>query len=368
MDWSFTDEQEQLAALTRQILDRELTEERMRSVERSDHRFDAELYKTLWEAGVMSVALPSEIGGAGLGLIELCRVLIELGRHVAPLPAAAGAIAAMAIARSGTHGLVDIAGPALAGQKVLTVALAEELNPDLGSPTTRAVRKEDAFVLSGAKTTVPAGTFADVFVVSAALDDETPGLFAVHREMSGVDVRQQIVTNTDREALVELSDVSVPADDYLGDADALRWVIDHLTVALCAVQLGVCERALELTAEYAKQRVQFDRPIATFQAVGQRLADAFIDVEAIRLTMWQAAWRLSEGLRADIDVATAKFWAADAGHRIAHTAVHVHGGVGIDLDYPLHRYFVAAKRLEFMLKGATEQLQTLGLALATEPA
>jgi alkylation response protein AidB-like acyl-CoA dehydrogenase len=190
----------------------------------------------------------------------------------------------------------------------------------------------------------------------------------VRRETSGVNVTEQIVTNTDREAFLELSDVRVPADHHIGDGDALKWVIDHLTVALCAVQLGVCERALELTAEYAKQRVQFDRPIATFQAVGQRLGDAFIDVEAIRLTLWQAAWGLSEGLPADIDVATAKFWAADAGHRVAHTAVHVHGGVGIDLDYPLHRYFVAAKRLEFMLGNATEQLRSLGVALAHEPA
>jgi acyl-CoA dehydrogenase len=130
----------------------------------------------------------------------------------------------------------------------------------------------------------------------------------------------------------------------------------------------VCERALELTAEYSKQRVQFDRPIATFQAVGQRLADGFIDVEAVRLTLWQAAWRLAEGLPAGQEIDTAKFWAADAGHRVAHTAVHVHGGVGIDLDYPLHRYFVAAKRNEFALGTATEHLVSLGRALADEPA
>ena len=368
MDWSFTEEQEQLAALTRQILERELSEDRMRGVERSEHRYDAELYATLWNAGVLGVGLPEQIGGGGLGLIELCRVLVEVGRAVAPVPAAAGAIAAMAIARSGTHGLVDVAQPALEGRAVLTVALSEELNPDLEAPTTRAVRDGDGFVLSGAKTTVPAGAFADVFVVSATLDDGGPGLFAVRRETLGVDLTQQVVTNSDREAFVELRDVRVPADHHIGDADALKWVIDHLTVALCAVQLGICERAVELTAEYAKQRVQFDRPIATFQAVGQRLADAFIDVEAMRLTLWQAAWRLSEGLPADVDVATAKFWAADAGHRIAHTAVHVHGGVGIDLDYPLHRYFVAAKRLEFALGAATEQLRTVGVALATEPA
>ena len=100
--------------------------------------------------------------------------------------------------------------------------------------------------------------------------------------------------------------------------------------------------------------------------MAQRLADGYIDVEAVRLTMWQAAWQLSAGLPSDTAIGTAKFWAADAGHRVAHTAVHVHGGVGIDMDYPLHRYFVAAKQCEFTLGGATAQLRRIGTALASE--
>jgi alkylation response protein AidB-like acyl-CoA dehydrogenase len=110
--------------------------------------------------------------------------------------------------------------------------------------------------------------------------------------------------------------------------------------------------------------VQFGRPIGAFQAVAQRLADAYIDVEAVRLTMWQAAWRLCAGLPADVEVATAKFWAADGGHRVAHTAVHVHGGLGIDVSYRVHRYFLAAKGNEFALGGATAQLRRIGAALA----
>jgi len=127
---------------------------------------------------------------------------------------------------------------------------------------------------------------------------------------------------------------------------------------------GVIERALELTAEYARSRVQVGRPIGSFQAVTQRLADAYIDAEEVRLTMWQAAWLLAEGDdAAGTAVATAKFWAADAGHRVAHTAVHVHGGLGIDMSYPVHRYFVAAKHHEFTLGGATAQLRRIGVDL-----
>jgi alkylation response protein AidB-like acyl-CoA dehydrogenase len=202
---------------------------------------------------------------------------------------------------------------------------------------------------TGAKTTVPFATTASAFLV--AHDNQV--------------------------FLVEADDLEISAQELVDGSDAGTfeftggrliegltpdWLSTRYTVGLCAYQLGVTERALELTAEYARTRVQFDRPIGSFQAVAQRLADAYIDVAAIRLTLWQAAWRLSEGLDAAAEVATAKFWAADAGHRVAHTAVHVHGGTGIDMSHEVHRYFTAAKRAEFELGGATAQLLKLSAA------
>jgi 3-oxocholest-4-en-26-oyl-CoA dehydrogenase beta subunit len=165
---------------------------------------------------------------------------------------------------------------------------------------------------------------------------------------------------------VVLDQVLVGADSMLGEpaGEAAVWLLRAGTVGLCATAAGVTARALELTASYARERVQFGKPIGGFQAVAQRLADAYIDCEAVRLTMWQAAWRLAEKLPCTAEIATAKFWAADAGHRVAHTAVHIHGGVGIDLSHPAHRYFTAAKNCEFLLGGATLQLRRLGAELA----
>ena len=281
------------------------------------------------------------------------------------LPAAVGA---GAVAAFGTDEQRRAYVPSAAqGRSIITPALSEELNLEPDAPTTTADPSERGWTLTGQKTTVPAGTIADVFLVPAATVDGV-SVFIVERGDAGVSVERQQVTNTDAEGLLKLDGVVVDESRRLGGPDVVGWLVHHLTVGICAVQLGVCERALELTAEYSKTRVQFDRPIATFQAVGQRLADAYIDVNAIRLTTWQAAWRLSEGLPCTAEIATAKFWAADAGHRVAHTAVHVHGGMGIDLDYHLHRYFVAAKRIEFALGGATEQLVALGRELADEPA
>ncbi|HWS32117.1 MAG TPA: acyl-CoA dehydrogenase family protein [Actinoplanes sp.] len=141
-------------------------------------------------------------------------------------------------------------------------------------------------------------------------------------------------------------------------AAGTAWLAARLTIGACATQLGLTERALEMTAAYARDRVQFGRPIGSFQAVTQRLADAWIDVEALRLALWQAVSRPEPA-----EIATAGFWAAETGHRVLHTAVHVHGGVGIDLEYPLHRYFLAAEDIEFQLGGATRQLLALAEVL-----
>ena len=165
--------------------------------------------------------------------------------------------------------------------------------------------------------------------------------------------------------------MAVGADGVLAGPDeggaALRWLVERVTVALCAQQLGTLGRMLEMTAQYTKDRVQFDVPIAMFQAVGHRLADCYIDVEGLRLTLWQAVFLLEEGLPASTEVEVAKFWAAEASHRVGHACVHVHGGTGIDEDYPLHRYFLAAKAIEFALGGSIDQLLAIGRTLAATP-
>ena len=136
----------------------------------------------------------------------------------------------------------------------------------------------------------------------------------------------------------------------------VEWLVRRSTDGAAPwLEAGACAAALALVAEYTKTREQFGKPIATFQAVGQRAADAYVDTEAIRLTAWQAAWRIGQGLPADKEVAVAKFWAADGGQRVVHAAVHLHGGVGVDRDYPLHRYFLMTKHIELTLGGATEQ-------------
>jgi alkylation response protein AidB-like acyl-CoA dehydrogenase len=330
MDFELSSDHNELAYLTRDIVTKHVAG-------RDNTTFDQKLWHDLGKAGVLSAALPESVGGAGLGLLEQCGVLIELGRALAPAPYLASIVlGASAIAAFGTAEQQERwAAPAARGDIVLTAALPDDA-PVPAAPWADAVL-------------VPTG--AGVVIVAAA--DE------------GVTIEPQELTDGVTAGRVMLDGVRPAPDRQLGGGDVTtEWLMARGTVGLCALQLGVTERALELTAEYASQRVQFSRPIGTFQAVSQRLADAWIDVEAIRLTMWQAAWRLAENMAADLAVSTAKFWAADAGHRVAHTAVHVHGGVGIDTSHPLHRYFATAKTNEFTLGHATLQLRRIGAELA----
>jgi acyl-CoA dehydrogenase len=372
VDFTENESQAELAALSRKILTEQVTPERLAAADAASDRFDAGLWDALARAGILAAALPESLGGAGLGLLEQCSVLTELGRTLAPVPYLASIVlGAGAITRFGSPDQQRRwAAPAGRGELILTAALSEEDGDDPAAPSARAepvTGDGPGWRLSGVKTTVPAAPLAALMLVPAATPDGVM-VFGVTPDDAGVTVQRQQLTSGDSAGRVVLEDARLPGDRVLGGPDgaAAGWLVSAGTVGLCALQAGVAERALELTAEYARTRVQFGKPIGGFQAVAQRLADAYIDTEAIRLTMWQAAWRLSAGLPCGPEVATAKFWAADAGHRVAHTAVHVHGGVGIDLGYPLHRYFTAAKHNEFALGGATAQLRRIGAALAAE--
>jgi 3-oxocholest-4-en-26-oyl-CoA dehydrogenase alpha subunit len=350
VDFTLSEEQAELGGLARKIL-----------AERDQPWGD------LAAAGVLAAGLPASLDGAGLGLLEQCSVLVEVGRAVADVPYLASVVVgAGAVAEFGTAAQRSRwARPAGRGSVVLTAALAEEDGDDPGRPSATAVRRPGgSWVLSGVKTAVDYAPQADVFLVPCA-SAEGVLVFLVSPSDAGVTVEAQALTSFAPAGRLVLDSAALGDDRVLGaGSDVAGWLVGRATVGLCAMQVGVLERALELTAEHARTRVQFGRPIGAFQAVAQRLADAAVDVEAVRLTMWQAAWLLSAGLPAEVEVATAKFWAADAGHRVAHTAVHVHGGLGIDVSYPVHRYFVAAKGNEFALGGATAQLRRIGAVLA----
>ncbi|HZP39893.1 MAG TPA: acyl-CoA dehydrogenase family protein [Candidatus Binatia bacterium] len=368
MDFGFTPEQEALRDLARRILGDRLTHERLRAVEATPDWFDRETWTALAEANLLGVALPEDAGGAGLGLVELALLLEAVGWAAAPCPALATLVmGALPIAAHGTPAQRARWLPGVArGETILTAALAEPANDDPARPTATARREGGGWRLDGTKTFVPAAHLAARVLVPACTADAGVGVFLVDPRASGVALARQ--TTTSGEPQFEMTLAGAPADDVLGDpgrgAPLVGWIVERTLAGLCAVEMGVVERALRMTAEYTSKREQFGKPIATFQAVGQRAADAYIDVEAIRWTTWQAVWRLAAGLPAADALAVAKFWAAEGGHRVVYAAQHLHGGIGLDLDYPVHRYYLWSKQIELTLGAATPQLVRLGASIA----
>ncbi|SPM35505.1 Acyl-CoA dehydrogenase related to the alkylation response protein AidB [Mycobacterium rhizamassiliense] len=365
MDFSFTEEQETIAKLARDLFQRRATPDRLTELEAGDVRYDVALWKELAAVDLLGTALPESAGGNGGGFVELGVLLAEVGWSVAPVPAYATLVlGADPIARHGTPEQQQRFLPGvLAGTRILTAGLAEPGRSDPSLPATTARRDGTQWRLDGAKELVPAAQIADTVLIPAAMDDGAVGLFLLATDAPGVDIRPVPTTSREPHADVLLDGAVVSDADRLVGAGLVESLHARALVALCAIQLGVVERALHIAAEYTSGREQFGRPIGSFQAVQQRMADAFIDVEAIRWTTWQAAWLIAHDRpseKAHRAARIAKFWAAEAGARVAATTQHVHGGIGIDTTYPLHRYFLWAKHNELTLGPASAQLARLG--------
>ncbi len=365
MDFTTTEAAQDLSGLVGTIVDAVCTPEHQRDLDGLGQRFDRDLWRKLIDADILSAAAPESLGGGGFGVLEQTAVLTALGRQLAAVPYLESVVlAAGALARFGSQELQQNWGvPAVTGEMILTVATDGEM----GQGPVQATRAGDGHRLTGTRTQVGYGPVADAYLVPAEADSGTV-VFLVAASDPGVSVTPLQTTGLGSIGQLDLAGVEVDGSRAVGGDDVVGFVCGLGTLGRSAFQLGVLERSLDLTAEYARTREQFDRPIGSFQAVAQRLADSYIDVKGLRLTLAQAAWCLDEDLPADTEVATAAFWAADAGHRVAHTTVHVHGGVGIDLDHPVHRYFLAAKQTEFAVGGATGQLRVIGRELADTPA
>lgn len=370
MDFALHEDDLAAAQLARGILADHATNERHKQLEASGATHDEALWRALADASVLGVAIPEAHGGAGLGFVALGLLLQEVGRAVAKVPAyPALALGALPLARFGSEEQKRALLPEIArGARIVTAALSEYDSSDPLVPATRAVRDGDGFRLHGVKTLVPAASLASHVIVPARTDDGAIVLVLVEPASSGVRLDVQQSSDGQPHAQMTLDGARVDSSARLaageGGAAALNWIVERAIVARCMMQLGVIERALEMTAQYGRDRVQFDRPIGSFQAVHQRAADAYIDVAAIRLTAWEAAWRLANELPASAHVAVAKFWASEGGQSASYACQHLHGGIGIDVDYPLHRYFRWAIQIEHELGSAKHHLERLGRSIA----
>jgi alkylation response protein AidB-like acyl-CoA dehydrogenase len=304
-------------------------------------------------------------------LVELCFMLEEQGRSVSPIPLYASLVlGALPIAEFGNPQQQEkYLTPLTQGLLKLTAAIGELGIPSATAGQVQAVELNGMWTLNGSLDCIPDGPCADAIIVPAWTDGKQT-LFIVDAHSDGLIMTAQTTSLGDNQGSLVLQDLALDSSAILGKAAGgdkiLRWLEMRAEVGICALQLGVTEEALKRTAEFTCERQQFGVPIGSFQAVAMQAADAFIDVEAIRSTYWLALYKLTNGGAATAEVRCAKWYAADAGHRIVYRTQHLHGGMGADIDYPIHRFFLWAKHLGLMLGGSSIQLAKLGALLASD--
>ena len=373
MDFSFSDDQIAIRELAYQIFTDRSTDEFLLTFSRNDEAYDEQLWQTLAEQGLLGISIPESAGGAGLGFTETCLILEEQGKRVAPVPVFSSLIlGALPLIEFGSDDQqAKYLTPMAEGKMKLTAAISEVAMPEAIRQGVTATASGDGWTLSGALDCVQDGAVADVILVPATDADGNSSIFIVDSSASGVTTAaQEISLLGPWSAALTLDNVQVDAGAMLGEAgqgdEIVHWLEQYANVAQCALQTGITEEAMKRTAAYTSERHQFGAPIGSFQALAMRMADSYIDVEAIRSTYWLALWRLSEKLPAEAEVRAAKWWACEGAHRVIHTAQHLHAGIGADVEYPIHRFYLWAKQLSYSLGNSSHQLEALGKLLASD--
>ncbi len=369
MNFDLSDEQQVISDLAAQIFSGQSTVERVIEVESGDG-FDRTLWNELAKAGLLGLCLPEEHSGLNMNMVELALVLEQQGKTVASVPLWSTSIGSMAVAEYGSKDVRSSLLPAVVeGKNVVALALANYGANDVMNPSVTATDTDGGVKLSGGKPAVSFAQHASHVLVSAKRADDSIVLALVDLKAPGVTITPVEASNRQPTANIEF-DVTVPATHIVAGLEgngreALRWVHEHALVGLCALQLGISQGAIGIMSDHVKTRTQFNKPLSAQQAVAVRAADQFVTTEAIRVTTLNAAWRMSEGFDARQDVLVAMYWATEGGHSIVIACQHLHGGIGADISYPVHRYFLWGIQISTELGGASQHLSRLGKLIAS---
>lgn len=358
MDLGLTEVQQMLKSSAREFLSQECPLTLVREMEEHEQGYTDDLWRQIASLGWMGLAFPEQYGGTGGDFIDLAVLLEEMGRALLPAPFFSTVVlGGLTVLDAGSDAQkLEIINQVCGGQLRMTLALMEAsatLEP--WGVETAATREGDAYRLSGTKLFVPDAHVADLILVAARTTtgpDPAEGitLFLVPGNSPGVSVTQLRSIASDRQCEVTLDDVTVSADAILGEVDKgwpiVQRALQRAITSNCLEMLGGADAVLDLTAEYVKQRTQFGRPVGSFQAVQHHCANMAIDVEGSRHIAFQAAWRLSEGLPAEREVAMAKAWVSAAYQRVCATAHQCHGAIGFTREHNLQLYTRRAKAQE----------------------
>ena len=358
MDLSLNEQQEMLRKMARDFLISQCPKSLVREMETDSRGYPPELWREIAQLGWLGLAIPTGYGGEGGTFLDSAVLLDEMGRACFPGPFFSTVIlGASTILEAGSNEQKEDMLPRICqGDLLLTLAFAEQhvqYKPD--DMSTKATASKDGYVISGTKLFVPDAHVADYMIcVAKTLDtgnkEQGISLFLVDNKSQGIVYTPLQTITGDKQYEVVLDKVAVPSQSLLGKLDQgwsyLKKVLQKAAVAKCAEMIGGAQYVLEMTVSYAKERVQFERPIGSFQAIQHHCANMATDVDGARLITYQAAWMLSEGLPCAKEIAMAKAWVSDAYQRVTTLGHQVHAGAGFIIDHDMPLYFRRAKAAE----------------------
>jgi alkylation response protein AidB-like acyl-CoA dehydrogenase len=358
MDLSLNEQQEMLRKMARDFLISQCPKSLVREMETDSRGYPPELWREIAQLGWLGLAIPTGYGGEGSTFLDSVVLLDEMGRACLPGPFFSTVIlGASTILEAGSNEQKEDMLPRICqGDLLLTLAFAEQhvqYKPD--DMSTKATASKDGYVISGTKLFVPDAHVADYMIcVARTLDtgnkEQGISLFLVDNKSQGIVYTPLQTIAGDKQYEVVLDKVAVPSQSLLGKLDQgwsyLKKVLQKAAVAKCAEMIGGAQYVLEMTVSYAKERVQFERPIGSFQAIQHHCANMATDVDGARLITYQAAWMLSEGLSCAKEIAMAKAWVSDAYQRVTTLGHQVHAGAGFIIDHDMPLYFRRAKAAE----------------------
>ena len=358
MDLALSEEQEMLRTMARELLTDKLPKAVVREIEESELGYSPDLWREMAELGWVGLVFPEKFGGGGMGFLDLAVLLEEMGKACLPGPYFSTVIlGGLPILDVGSEEQKQKYLPKIAsGETIFTLALTEpSARYDAAAIEVKANANGDAYILNGTKLFVPDAHIADYMLVVARTDDKAKGeagitIFIVDARSPGISHTMLKTMANDNLCEVVFNQVSVPTENILGQLNQgwsdVQNIIQRAAIAKCCEVVGCVQQALDMTVDYAKERKQFDRPIGSFQIIQHYCADVATDVDGARLSTYQAAWMISEGLPCTLEVAVAKAWAGEASQRIMALAHQIHGAIGYSIDHDLQFYTRRAKAAE----------------------
>ena len=347
MDLGLTEDQEMLRSMARDFIEQETPRTFVRDMEEDDRGFTAEMWQKIAQVGWLGLIVPEEHGGTGQSLVDLGILMEEVGHGVMPGPFFNTALVTVGILDVGSDAQKAEYLPRIAaGDLIATAAILEPYSRlDANGINLQATASGDSYTLNGTKMFVENAHAADYLLVAARTGgsgEDGVTLLLVDAQSNGVSVDKLKTIATDNQCEVTFNNVSVPVANVLGEAGngwpVLRLLLQKGAALRCCQMVGALQEVLDMTVEYVKNRVQFGRPIGSFQAIQHYCANMATDVDGSRFITYQAIWRLGEGLSSDLEVSSAKAWVSDSAQRVAATAHQCHGAIGFTQEHDLQLF------------------------------